>query len=113
MAGVSIVCFYFLEPGTALSLVLIEIMLFVAGFFVYAINVTVWAFATDVRGRVFSGTASGMLNCCAYSGAAVQAAVYGFVIDSGGWDVMFVSLTCLCAAIAIVMFAMRNRAAVG
>lgn len=112
VAGAAIACFYFLEPDTALALVLIEIVLFVAGFFVYAINGTVWAFATDVGGRVFSGTASGMLNCCAYAGAAVQAAVYGFLVDNGGWNVMFVSLTCLCVVIAVAMFMMRNRAVV-
>ena len=109
VAAAAIACFYFMEPGTTGSLIAIEVALFVAGFFVYAINGVVWAFATDVGGRVFSGTASGMLNACAYLGAAIQAAVFGFVIDGGGWGVMFVSLCCLCVLIALAMFATRKR----
>lgn len=110
VAAASVVCFYFIEPGSAAAAVAIEVVLFVAGFSIYAINGVVWAFATDVGGRVFSGTASGMLNCCAYAGAAIQAALYGFVIDSGGWDILFVSLGCLCALIAVVMIFARKHA---
>lgn len=108
VAAVAIACFYFMEPGSAGVLVAIEVALFVAGFFVYAINGVVWAFATDIGGRVFSGTASGVLNACAYLGAAIQAAVFGFVIDGGGWGIMFVSLCCLCVLIAIAMTVARK-----
>ena len=110
VAAAAIACFYFIEPGSTGALVAIELALFVAGFFVYAINGVVWAFATDVGGRVFSGTASGMLNASAYLGAAIQAAVFGFVIDAGGWGIMFVSLCCLCTLIAISMFIARRNA---
>lgn len=109
VAAVAIACFYFMEPSSTGALIAIEVALFVAGFFVYAINGVVWAFATDVGGRVFSGTASGMLNACAYLGAAIQAAVFGFVIDGGGWGIMFISLCCLCVLIAIAMFIARKR----
>lgn len=110
VAAVAIAFFYFIELGGAFQIMLVGVVLFIAGFFVYAINGVVWAFATDVGGRVFSGTAAGVLNACAYVGAALQAALFGFLIDSGGWELMFLVLCCLCVLVALAMFAVRKNA---
>ena len=81
---------------------LIEILLFVAGFCIYAINGTAWAFATDIGGRFFSGTAAGCLNFCAYMGAAVQSLLYGFLLDAGGWSIVFISIAAFCGLITFL-----------
>jgi sugar phosphate permease len=80
---------------------LIGVLLFIAGFFIYAINGVVWAYATDIGGRVFSGTAAGVLDWAAYMGAAVQAIVFGAIIDSGAWNILFISVGCMCLSLAI------------
>ena len=77
------------EPS---QLILVEIMLFIAGFCIYAINGIVFTYASDIGGRIFSGTCSGILNFAAYLGAAVQSVVYGFILDNGGWGIVFVSV---------------------
>lgn len=68
-------------------------LLFFAGFFIYGINSLVWAFATDIGGRVFSGTASGVLDCAAYIGASGQSIIFGGLITNGGnWNLVFFSI---------------------
>ncbi len=87
-------------PGFAASA-----LLFLAGFFIYGINSLVWAFATDVGGRAFAGTATGMLDCAAYIGASVQAIFFGSVLtNSGNWTLVFtciigVMIVMICAAL--------------
>lgn len=77
-------------------------LLFIAGFFIYAINGVVWAYATDVGGRVFSGTATGILDCFAYLGASVQAVYFGSILDkTSNWSLMFAVITFTCVAIAV------------
>ena len=79
-----------------------QLLLFVAGFCIYAINGTAWAYATDIGGRVFSATSSGVLNFSAYMGAAVQSFVYGFLLDKIGWYSVFGSLALLCGLLAVL-----------
>ena len=93
----------FLLDATSLpQLILTEVLLFIAGFCIYAINGIVFTYAADIGGRVFSGTCSGVLNFAAYLGAAVQSLVYGFVLDNGGWSIVFVSITAFNLLIAIL-----------
>ena len=94
----------FLNPNNQFQFVLMLICLFFAGFFIYAINGTVWAYATDVGGRVFASTASGILDFAAYMGAAIQSAVYGFILGDGNWNAVFISVAVFCMLIAIVSF---------
>lgn len=94
--------FFLLNPTVPWEFVLIEILLFVAGFCIYAINGTVWAFATDIGARVFSATAAGCLNFFAYMGAAVQSLLYGFLLETGGWDIVFLSIAACCIFIAMI-----------
>ena len=75
-------------------------LLFFAGFFIYGINSLVWAFATDIGGRIFSGTATGVLDCAAYVGASVQAVYFGSVLtSSGNWNLVFI---CIIAVLAVM-----------
>ncbi len=100
----------FLNPNDNLQFALMLVCLFFAGFFIYAINGTVWAYAADVGGRVFASTASGILDFAAYMGAAIQAAVYGFILDDGNWNAVFISVAAFCMLIAIVsLISTRKR----
>lgn len=94
----------FLDPNNAFQFALMLVCLFFAGFFIYAINGTVWAYAADVGGRVFTSTASGILDFAAYMGAAIQAAVYGFILGDDNWNAVFVSVAVFCLLIAFVSF---------
>ena len=89
-AGAAITVFFFMNSGPG---VLASALLFFAGFFIYGINSLVWAFATDVGGRIFGGTASGILDCAAYIGASVQAIIFGSILtNSDNWNFVFASI---------------------
>ena len=95
------------EPG-----IVAAILLFFAGFFIYGINSLVWAFATDIGGRIFGGTASGILDCAAYIGASVQAIFFGGVLtNSGNWNLIFLCIigVLLIMAIAAVLAGIERR----
>ena len=80
-----------------------SILLFFAGFFIYGINSLVWAFATDVGGRTFAGTATGILDCAAYIGASVQAIFFGGVLTkSDNWNMVF---TCIVGVLFVMIIA--------
>lgn len=100
-AAACIVGFMFLKP-TGVQLVLMMVLLFFAGFFIYAINGVVWTFAADVGGRFFASTAAGILDFAAYMGAAIQAMLFGFILGDGNWTVLFVSVAAFCFLIGIV-----------
>lgn len=102
VAAVTTVAIFLLDPSGTMQLILIEIMLFIAGFSIYAINGIIFTYAADIGGRVFSGTCSGVLNFAAYLGAAVQSVVYGFVLDNGGWGVVFTSIAAFDMLIAVL-----------
>lgn len=100
LGALSVLAFFFCSPDTFIGLIVTETMLFIAGFCIYAVNGTAWAYATDIGGRVFSGTAAGLLNCSAYMGAAIQSLVYGFLLNSGGWSIVFITIGLFLASIA-------------
>ena len=80
-----------------------SILLFFAGFFIYGINSLVWAFATDVGGRTFAGTATGILDCAAYIGASAQSIIFGGILTMyGNWNYIFM---CIIAVLAIMVAA--------
>lgn len=92
--------FGFMNAGPG---VVAGILLFVAGFFIYGINSLVWAFATDIGGRIFGGTATGILDCAAYIGASVQAIFFGSVLTrSNNWDFVFM---CIAAVLGVMVIA--------
>lgn len=78
-------------------------LLFAAGFFIYSINGIAWVYATDVGGRVFSGTAAGMLDWAAYMGAAMQSIIFGSVLGAlSNWNYIFMTLVVVCWIIAML-----------
>lgn len=111
VGGVAIGVFVLLNPTVTWQMGVIQALLFIAGFSIYAINGTAWACATDVGGRVFTGTSSGVLDFCAYMGAAVQSFVYGSLVDRMGWGAVFVSLAVLCVVMAVLGLLGRRRKA--
>lgn len=95
-SALAVFAFMNAKPGLMAS-----VLLFVAGFFIYGINSLVWAFATDVGGRIFGGTASGILDCAAYIGASVQAIFFGSVLTaSGNWNFVF---ACIIGVLAVMI----------
>lgn len=100
VGAASIGAFLLFDPRIGWQMGAIQLMLFIAGFCIYAINGTAWAYATDIGGRVFSATSSGVLNFFAYMGAAAQAVVYGLLVETIGWTSVFASLAVLCALMA-------------
>ncbi len=102
-ATACIIGFMFLKPE-GIQLIAMMVLLFFAGFFIYAINGVVWTFAADVGGRVFASTAAGILDFAAYMGAAIQAALFGFILGNGNWNVLFISVAAFCFMIAVVSF---------
>lgn len=102
-ATVCIIGFALLKP-TGFQFILMLICLFFAGFFIYAINGIVWAYAADVGGRIFASTASGILDFSAYMGAAIQSILYGFILSNGNWNILFLSVAAFCLLVAILSF---------
>ena len=92
-----------LDPTKPVQLVLIQLLLFIAGFGIYAVNGIVFTFATDVGGRVFSATAAGILDFAVYMGAGVQSVVYGFMFDLNA-GLVFYTIVAFCIANAVLAF---------
>ena len=105
ISAAAILGFLFLDPRTSGGLLVTEILLFVAGFFVYAISAVLNAVTSDISGRVMAGTGNGIMGFCAYLGAGLQSLVYGLVIHLSSWNMVFVSITVflvLCAMLAVL-----------
>lgn len=102
VGAVTTIVIFLLDASELPQLILVEVMLFISGFCIYAINGIVFTYAADIGGRVFSGTCSGVLNFSAYLGAAVQSVVYGFVLDNGGWGIVFISIAVFNILIAVL-----------
>lgn len=102
IGAVTTTAIFFLDATQLSQLILVEVLLFICGFCIYAINGIVFTYATDIGGRVFSGTCSGVLNFSAYLGAAVQSVVYGFILDNGGWEIVFASIVVFNVLIAVL-----------
>lgn len=98
-----------LDPAKMSGLAAVEVLLFIDGFCIYAINGIVFTYASDIGGRVFAGTCSGVLNFSAYLGAAVQSVVYGFILENCGWGILFISVSVFTMAIAILGFVGYTR----
>ena len=89
VAFIGMICFpLFRTQGAA------TVMLFVVGVFSMVTGV-IWAIAGDMGGRALSSTVVGVLDWAVYMGAAIQAAVFGFVQERFGWSAIFVTIGCL------------------
>lgn len=87
LGAIIIWAFFLIKPG-----ILAQVLLFFGGFFIYGTNGICWAVAGDIGGRVFAGTATGMLDFSEYMGAGCQAVVFGFMLNSFGWTPVFVTV---------------------
>ena len=83
------------------------IMLFVVGVFSMVTGV-IWAIAGDMGGRALSSTVVGVLDWAVYMGAAVQAAVFGFVKEAFGWSAIFVTIGCLYIILLVLTLLARK-----
>jgi OPA family glycerol-3-phosphate transporter-like MFS transporter len=78
--------------------------LFFLGFFP-SVAALVWAYATDVGARAFTGTAVGLMDWFGYIGAALQAILLGKVLDvTKDWNTLFTILAALFIGVAILAF---------
>lgn len=102
-AALCVFGFFLLEP-VGVQLYIMMALLFFAGFFIYATQGVVWVISADIGGRAFSGTASGVLDCCSYMGAAVQAYIYGFLLTKGSWSVVFLSIAAISIMVSFLSF---------
>ena len=97
-----LVCFPFIKsqaPASAM-LLLVGISGMVTG--------VIWAVAGDMGGRAFSSTVVGVLDWAVYMGAAIQAAVFGFVKDSFGWSAVFITIGCLYIIMLVLTLVARK-----
>ena len=76
--------------------------IFCTGFFLYGINGILWLYAMDEGGRLFSGTAAGILNCFAYIGAAVEAFLFPVIVKATGNMIsIFVAMEIFCIGMVV------------
>jgi energy-converting hydrogenase Eha subunit B len=87
-------------------------LLAACGFFIYGVNSLVWAFATDIGGRVFAGTAAGILDWAAYMAAAMQSMFFGSILDStGNWNVVMLTVAGACLSMVVLALIAKPRKA--
>jgi len=91
-AAACIIGFIFLDPRTTLGLVTIEVLLFMAGFLIFAIVGILNTLACDYGGRTFSATANGIYGFSGYLGAGLQSIIYGAIVNNVGWNMVFFSI---------------------
>ena len=95
LSSAAVILLFFLDPREPLQLIITELLLFTAGFFVYAIATVLNTVTSDISGRVLAGTGNGILGFTGYLGAGLQSLVYGFVIHFSGWRMVFFSIAVL------------------
>lgn len=96
------VIFPFIKSQIAASL-----MLFVLGVFAMVTGV-IWTIAGDIGGKAFSSTVIGVFDWAVYMGAAVQAAMFGFVKDTFGWPSIFIIIGALYILLLVLTLIARK-----
>ncbi len=86
---------------------LASIMLFVLGVFAMVTGV-IWTIAGDIGGKAFSSTVVGVFDWAVYMGAAVQAALFGFVIKTFGWTSIFIIIGALYVILLVLTLIARK-----
>lgn len=80
----------------------VMIGIFLTGFFLYGINGILWIYAMDEGGRIYSGTVAGMLNCCAYIGAALETFIFPGLLQATGTMIsIFIAMELICIAMMV------------
>lgn len=84
--------------------------IFCTGFFLYGINGVLWIYALDRGGRVYPGTTVGILNCCAYLGASLEAFVFPLVLRiTGDMIFIFIVMEIICIAMVVCGMVVSER----
>ena len=86
---------------------LASVMLFIVGVSCMVTGV-IWALAGDMGGKALSSTVVGVLDWAVYMGAAIQAAMFGFVIDKMGWPAMFITIGVLYVIMLVLTLFAKN-----
>ncbi len=82
-------------------------MLFVVGVSCMVTGV-IWAIAGDMGGKTLSSTVVGVLDWAVYMGAAVQSALFGFVIEAFGWSAIFITIGILYIVLLVLTLIARK-----
>ena len=86
---------------------LASVMLFIVGVSCMVTGV-IWALAGDMGGKALSSTVVGVLDWAVYMGAALQAALFGFMIDSFGWTAIFITIGVLYIIMLVLTLFAKN-----
>ena len=84
-----------------------SVMLFIVGVSCMVTGV-IWALAGDMGGKALSSTVVGVLDWAVYMGAALQAALFGFMIDSFGWTAIFITIGVLYIIMLVLTLFAKN-----
>jgi OPA family glycerol-3-phosphate transporter-like MFS transporter len=83
-------------------------VLFLCGFFVYGPQSSFWALCPDLVGRKRAGTATGVMNFCAYLFAGLGEPIIGHYMDGHSSSVVFLIVSMCTAASAVVALFIRR-----
>lgn len=102
VACLGLVCFPFFKTQLPAT-----IMLFVVGVFSMVTGV-IWTIGGDIGGRSLSATVIGVFDWAVYMGAAIQSSVFGFIKESFGWSVIFITIGCLYVVLLVLTLIARK-----
>lgn len=85
-------------------------LLFMCGFFAYGPQAAFWALCTDLLGRRYAGTGTGIMDAFAYIFAGLGEPLIGWVIQSNGQrtDLVFVVISTSCFLSAVLALGVRR-----
>jgi MFS transporter, OPA family, glycerol-3-phosphate transporter len=83
-------------------------VLFLCGFFVYGPQSSFWALCPDLVGRKRAGTATGVMNFCAYLFAGLGEPIIGHYMDGHPTSIVFLIVSMCTAASAVVALFIRR-----
>ena len=84
------------------------VVLFLCGFFVYGPQSSFWALCPDLVGHKRAGTATGVMNFCAYLFAGLGEPVIGHFMDGHPTSIVFLVVSASAAASAVVAMFIRR-----
>jgi OPA family glycerol-3-phosphate transporter-like MFS transporter len=85
------------------------VVLFLCGFFVYGPQSSFWALCPDLVGHKRAGTATGIMNFCAYLFAGLGEPIIGHFMDTGGETSIVFLIVSLCAAASAIVASFIRR----
>ena len=83
-------------------------LLFLTGFLVYGPQSSFWALCPDLLGAKRAGTGVGVMDAAAYSFAAIQGPVFGWVIVTWGEQAVFTTIAAACLLSVVTILPVRK-----